>query len=91
MVTAVDDVSFDVRGGEFFGIVGRNGCGKSTLLRTLSSIYRVDRGTVRVAGRVGPLIELGVGFDHQLARALDAGAARSDTPPVPPIRLAPVR
>jgi ABC-type polysaccharide/polyol phosphate transport system ATPase subunit len=60
-------ISFDVRGGEFFGIVGRNGSGKSTLLRTLSSIYHVDRGSVRVAGRVGPLIELGVGFDSELS------------------------
>jgi ABC-type polysaccharide/polyol phosphate transport system ATPase subunit len=60
-------LSFDVRRGEFFGVVGRNGSGKSTLLRMLSSIYHVDRGSVRVSGRVGPLIELGVGFDPELS------------------------
>jgi ABC-type polysaccharide/polyol phosphate transport system ATPase subunit len=60
-------LSFEVRRGEFFGVVGRNGSGKSTLLRMLSSIYHVDRGSVRVSGRVGPLIELGVGFDPELS------------------------
>ena len=63
---ALSDVSFDVRRGEFFGIVGRNGSGKSTLLKILSSIYRPDRGRVRMAGRVAPFIELGVGFNPEL-------------------------
>src|SRR5947209_7652399 len=54
---ALRDVSFDVRRGEFFGIVGRNGSGKSTLLKVLASIYRPDAGAVRVAGRVAPFIE----------------------------------
>jgi ABC-type polysaccharide/polyol phosphate transport system ATPase subunit len=57
------DVSFDVRKGEFFGIVGRNGSGKSTLLKILASIYRADMGRVRIAGRLAPFIELGVGFN----------------------------
>ncbi len=52
--------------GEFFGIVGRNGSGKSTLLKILSSIYRADSGRVRMAGRVAPFIELGVGFNPDL-------------------------
>jgi ABC-type polysaccharide/polyol phosphate transport system ATPase subunit len=55
---ALDDVSFDVRQGEFFGIVGRNGSGKSTLLKCLASIYRADAGTIRMAGRLAPFIEL---------------------------------
>jgi ABC-2 type transport system ATP-binding protein len=59
-------VSFDVHQGEFFGIVGRNGSGKSTLLKILSSIYRADAGTVRMAGRLAPFIELGVGFNPEL-------------------------
>jgi ABC-2 type transport system ATP-binding protein len=63
---ALRGVSFDVRGGEFFGIVGRNGSGKSTLLKILASIYRADRGTIRMAGRLAPFIELGVGFNPEL-------------------------
>jgi ABC-type polysaccharide/polyol phosphate transport system ATPase subunit len=63
---ALQDVSFDVHKGEFFGIVGRNGSGKSTLLKILASIYRADAGTVRMAGRIAPFIELGVGFNPEL-------------------------
>jgi ABC-type polysaccharide/polyol phosphate transport system ATPase subunit len=63
---ALNDVSFDVRQGEFFGIAGRNGSGKSTLLKILASIYRQDGGRVRMAGRVAPFIELGVGFNPEL-------------------------
>ena len=63
---ALRDVSFDVRRGEFFGIVGRNGSGKSTLLKILASIYRADSGTIRMAGRLAPFIELGVGFNPEL-------------------------
>ncbi len=63
---ALQKVSFDVHRGEFFGIVGRNGSGKSTLLKVLASIYQADAGTVRMAGRVAPFIELGVGFNPEL-------------------------
>jgi ABC-type polysaccharide/polyol phosphate transport system ATPase subunit len=63
---ALNGVSFEVRQGEFFGIVGRNGSGKSTLLKLLASIYRADSGTIRMAGRMAPFIELGVGFNHDL-------------------------
>jgi ABC-2 type transport system ATP-binding protein len=63
---ALRGISFDVRQGEFFGIVGRNGSGKSTLLKILASIYRPDAGRVRMAGRVAPFIELGVGFNPEL-------------------------
>jgi ABC-2 type transport system ATP-binding protein len=59
-------ISFDVLEGEFFGIVGRNGSGKSTLLKCLAGIYRADAGSIRVAGRVSPFIELGVGFNPDL-------------------------
>jgi len=63
---ALRGVSFDVHEGEFFGIVGRNGSGKSTLLKIMSSIYRPDAGTIRMAGRLAPFIELGVGFNPEL-------------------------
>jgi ABC-2 type transport system ATP-binding protein len=63
---ALRDISFDVRRGEFFGIVGRNGSGKSTLLKIMASIYRADAGRIRIAGRLAPFIELGVGFDTEL-------------------------
>ncbi len=66
---ALDGVSFDVPRGEFLGIVGRNGSGKSTLLKILASIYRADGGTIRMAGRLAPFIELGVGFDPNLSAA----------------------
>ncbi len=64
---ALDDVSFDIGAGEFFGIAGRNGSGKTTLLKLLASIYAPDSGTIRIAGRVAPFIELGVGFNPELA------------------------
>jgi ABC-2 type transport system ATP-binding protein len=62
----LDGISFDVHRGEFFGIVGRNGSGKSTLLKIMSSIYRADAGKIRMAGRLAPFIELGVGFNPEL-------------------------
>jgi ABC-type polysaccharide/polyol phosphate transport system ATPase subunit len=63
---ALRDISFDIHRGEFFGIVGRNGSGKSTLLKILASIYSADAGSIRMAGRVAPFIELGVGFNPDL-------------------------
>jgi ABC-2 type transport system ATP-binding protein len=63
---ALRDVSFDVHEGEFFGIVGRNGSGKSTLLKILGSIYQPSSGRIRMAGRLAPFIELGVGFNPDL-------------------------
>jgi ABC-type polysaccharide/polyol phosphate transport system ATPase subunit len=64
---ALRGVSFEVRRGEFFGIVGRNGSGKSTLLKCLAGIYRLDAGGIQVRGRVSPFIELGVGFHQEMA------------------------
>jgi ABC-type polysaccharide/polyol phosphate transport system ATPase subunit len=63
---ALRGISFEIQQGEFFGIVGRNGSGKSTLLKLLASIYRADAGTIRMAGRLAPFIELGVGFNVEL-------------------------
>jgi len=64
---ALQGLSFDVHRGEFFGIVGRNGSGKSTLLKLMASIYRADGGRIRMAGRLAPFIELGVGFNPELS------------------------
>jgi ABC-2 type transport system ATP-binding protein len=63
---AVDDVSVEVKRGEFFGIVGRNGSGKSTLLKCIAGIYQIDTGQIDVDGRLSPFIELGVGFNADL-------------------------
>src|SRR5919201_6236208 len=64
---ALKDISFAVAPGEFFGIVGRNGSGKSTLLKCMAGIYRVDAGRILLGGRVSTFIELGVGFNPDLA------------------------
>lgn len=63
---ALNDVSFEVSKGEFFGIVGRNGSGKSTLLKLLAGIYTPTSGQVHVRGSLTPFIELGVGFNPEL-------------------------
>lgn len=62
----LDGISFDVPHGEFIGIAGRNGSGKSTLLKILAGIYRPDAGSIQGAGRIAPIIELGVGFNNEL-------------------------
>jgi ABC-2 type transport system ATP-binding protein len=67
---ALRDVSFHSLDGEFLGIVGRNGSGKSTLLKCMAGIYAIDSGEIRLAGRVVPFIELGVGFNTEMT-ALD--------------------
>lgn len=64
---ALDSVSFEVGAGEFLGIAGPNGSGKSSLLKILAGIYTADEGTVRIAGRVAPFIELGIGLNPELA------------------------
>lgn len=59
-------VSFDVKRGECVAVVGRNGAGKSTLLSLIANIYRPTSGTVKVNGRIAPLLELGAGFHPDL-------------------------
>src|SRR5713226_1598391 len=63
---ALQDVSFSVRRGEAFGIIGANGAGKSTMLKLLTGIMRPTKGSIRVAGRVSALIEVSAGFHQDL-------------------------
>lgn len=62
----LEDISFTINKGDFFGIVGRNGSGKSTLLKLISQIYTPDSGSITVNGKLIPFIELGVGFNPEL-------------------------
>lgn len=63
---ALHDVTFEVKRGEFFGIVGRNGSGKSTLLKLIGGIYQPTTGSVNINGTLTPFIELGIGFNPEL-------------------------
>ena len=63
---AVQDVSFQIRKGEAWGIIGTNGSGKSTILKAISGILKPYKGTIRVNGVIAPLIELGAGFDGEM-------------------------
>lgn len=62
----LDNISFEIKKGDFFGIVGRNGSGKSTLLKLLAEIYTPNSGSIKVKGSLIPFIELGVGFNPEL-------------------------
>lgn len=63
---ALKDISFDIKKGEFVGIIGRNGSGKSTLLKILAGVYIADEGEVQISGKLVPFLELGVGFNPEL-------------------------
>lgn len=65
--TALKDINFEIKKGEFFGIVGRNGSGKSTLLKLLAGVYTPSDGEIGITGNLTPFIELGVGFNPELS------------------------
>ncbi len=62
---AVNNVSFQVKKGEAWGLIGTNGSGKSTLLKAISGIIKPYKGSIAINGSVAPLIELGAGFDPE--------------------------
>lgn len=64
---ALKDINFEIKKGEFFGIVGRNGSGKSTLLKMIAGVYTPTTGSIKVNGKLVPFIELGVGFNPELS------------------------
>ena len=63
---ALQKIDFDVKKGEFVGVIGRNGSGKSTLLKILAGVYLPDTGSVEINGNLVPFLELGVGFNPEL-------------------------
>lgn len=63
---AVDNLSFQIKKGEFFGVIGKNGSGKSTLLKMLAGIYIPSSGEIITDGKIVPFLELGVGFNSEL-------------------------
>jgi ABC-type polysaccharide/polyol phosphate transport system ATPase subunit len=66
LLAALQDVTLTVPRGSFVGVIGANGSGKSTLLKVMAGLLVPDAGTVSVEGSVAPLLELGLGFQHEL-------------------------
>lgn len=64
---ALNDISFEVKHGDTFGLVGTNGSGKSTMLKIIAGVLDPTIGKCEVSGTIAPLIELGAGFDMELS------------------------
>lgn len=63
---ALENISFEIRRGEVYGVVGTNGSGKSTLMKIIAGVLEPTKGSCRAEGTIAPLIELGAGFDAEL-------------------------
>ena len=63
---AVDNVTAQIKKGEVCGIIGRNGAGKSTLLKMIAGVLTPTDGSIRIHGKIAPMLELGAGFDQDL-------------------------
>ena len=87
-IHALSDVSFEVRHGEFLGVIGHNGAGKSTLLRSIAGILPPSKGRIEVNGHVTTLLSVGVGFNGELTgrENIRLGGLRTDHPRRSPSR-----
>jgi ABC-type polysaccharide/polyol phosphate transport system ATPase subunit len=65
-IKALENISFSIKKGEVFSIIGSNGSGKTTLLRIIAGIIEPDNGSISVKGKLAPLLQLGVGFHPEL-------------------------
>lgn len=63
---ALNNISFEIKKGDIFGLVGFNGAGKSTMLKIIAGVLKPSSGKVTVNGTMAPLIEVGAGFDPEL-------------------------
>jgi len=67
IVTALRDVSFEIKEGDAVGLIGHNGAGKSTMLRTMAGVYTPVSGTIAREGRIATVLDLGMGMDVELS------------------------
>jgi ABC-type polysaccharide/polyol phosphate transport system ATPase subunit len=64
-VTALNNITLDLKDGDRLGVMGPNGAGKSTLLRTLAGVYHPTTGSIEVKGRISSLIDINLGMDYE--------------------------
>jgi len=65
-LVALENVSLSIKKGEMLGVIGLNGSGKTTLLRIIAGIYRPTSGSIKVQGKIAPVLSIGTGFNNEL-------------------------